>query len=341
MIDQAHILQRVKEILIRELRLPISPDELDEEEMLFDGYLGMDSRATMFIVAALEAEFGIIVLAQDVSVELFETARGLTDYIVQRLEAAPQDQPAPAYIASGGRKEIIELYEELGFPDQIPADYLERDFILLLSDLERGDRVLDVACGNGFIALEMARRHPGSQIVGVDLTPRLVQEAAARAASQGLTNAHFFVGEGEDLATSGPFNVILCRFVAHFFQDLEAFVKKCAGLLAPGGRFILSVAAAPQEPLAYELVNVLFEGFIPSFVHFHSESEFLDMIERAGLHFEWLVRRQAWEFDKEQDLHDNWADILKQRGLAPQEHPFQEAIPLVLIISARQANLSA
>ena len=97
-------------------------------------------------------------------------------------------------------------------------------------------------------------------------------------------------------------------------------------------------AAARQPSLAYELVNVLFEGFIPSFIHFHSESEFLAMIERAGLHLEWLVRRQAWEFDREQDLHDNWANILKQRGLAPQAHPFQEAIPLVLIISARQAN---
>lgn len=338
MIDQAHLLQRVKEILIRELRLPISPDELDAEEMLFDGYLGMDSRATMFIVAALEAEFGIIVLDQDVSVELFETARGLTDYIVQRLQAAPQDQPLSSYIASGERKEIIALYEQHGFPDQIPADYLERDFILLLSDLQRGDRVLDVACGNGFIALEMARRHPGSQVVGVDLAPRLVREAAEKAAGQGLTNAHFFVGEGEDLAVSGPFDVILCRFVAHFFQNLETFVEKCARLLAPNGRFILSVAAAPQEPLAYELVNVLYEGFIPSFIHFYSEPEFLAMIERAGLRFEWLVRRQAWEFDKEQNLHDNWANLLKQRGLAPQEHPFQEAIPWVLIISARRAN---
>ncbi len=81
------VLQRVKEILVRELQLPIRPDELAEDEMLFDGYLGMDSVATISIVIALEVEFGIVVLDQDVSVELFRTARCIADYVCRRLAA--------------------------------------------------------------------------------------------------------------------------------------------------------------------------------------------------------------------------------------------------------------
>ncbi len=235
------------------------------------------------------------------------------------------------------QQQIVEIFEEQDSLAPIPEDYLEREFIVLLNDWAQGSRLLDVACGNGFISLEVARRAPGVHVVGFDLTPRLIQEATEEATQEGLTNAHFFVGDAENLTIAGSFDIVLCRFAAHFFKDVPSFLRECVRLLSPGGRLTLSVAAAPSAPMLYDLVNALFEQIIPAFVHFHSEAQFLDMIQQAGLSLEWVLRRRVWEFDQE-DMRQAWKKILSKRGHCANDYLFDDALPFVLIITARKAS---
>lgn len=63
----------------------------------------------------------------------------------------------------------------------------------LLPRLRPGDRLLDVGCGPGTISVDLARRLPGGQVIGVDRSDEVVAEAAAGAAEQ--ANVSFRVAD--------------------------------------------------------------------------------------------------------------------------------------------------
>ncbi len=63
-------------------------------------------------------------------------------------------------------------------------------------DLHAGERVLDVACGNGNATLAAARRW--GRVTGIDYVPALIQRGAARATAEGLS-IDFRVGDAESL----------------------------------------------------------------------------------------------------------------------------------------------
>lgn len=71
---------RIKRMIVRTLELKIDPEEIEEDEMLFGGGLGLDSVATLEIVVGLEEEFGIEVQDEDLRVELFDSVKALADY---------------------------------------------------------------------------------------------------------------------------------------------------------------------------------------------------------------------------------------------------------------------
>lgn len=72
---------RIKRMLVQTLDLRIDPEEIEDDEMLFGGGLGLDSAATLEIVVGLEEEFGIEVEDEDLRVELFDSVKALAEYV--------------------------------------------------------------------------------------------------------------------------------------------------------------------------------------------------------------------------------------------------------------------
>ena len=87
------ISRRVKLTIVRALQLEIEPARLPDDEALFGDELGIDSIATLEIIFAIEAEFGIEVDDDDLRVELFAAVRALVDFVEARL-AEPAPDPA-------------------------------------------------------------------------------------------------------------------------------------------------------------------------------------------------------------------------------------------------------
>ncbi|HIC68159.1 MAG TPA: acyl carrier protein [Candidatus Latescibacteria bacterium] len=83
---------RVKQTIVRALQLDVEPERLADDEALFGDGLA-DSIATLEIIFAIEAEFGIDVDDDDLRVELFASVRSLVDYVEARL-AEPTPDPA-------------------------------------------------------------------------------------------------------------------------------------------------------------------------------------------------------------------------------------------------------
>src|SRR5688500_8638761 len=57
--------------------------------------------------------------------------------------------------------------------------------------VQPSDRILDVGCGAGGLALELAARTTNGSVLGVDLSSKMLDVAAKRAATRGLTNVAF------------------------------------------------------------------------------------------------------------------------------------------------------
>ena len=72
---------RVKDCVIEALELELSIDEIADDEALFEGGLGLNSIATLQVIAAVEEEFGIEVPDEDLIPELIESVRTLANYV--------------------------------------------------------------------------------------------------------------------------------------------------------------------------------------------------------------------------------------------------------------------
>lgn len=101
-------------------------------------------------------------------------------------------------------------------------------------DLQGGERVLDVACGNGNAALAAARRF--ADVTGCDYQPRLLEQARARAQAEQL-DVDFREGDAEALPFGDDeFDVVLSACGAMFAPDQERTASELVRVCRPGGR---------------------------------------------------------------------------------------------------------
>lgn len=107
-----------------------------------------------------------------------------------------------------------------------------------------GASVLDVGCGTGITAMQLADRvGPAGSVTGVDLSERMIERARLRAA--GRPEVSFVVGDV--LEVDGRFDAIFSRFGVMFFEHpVEAFAR-LRSMVRPGGRLAF---AAWRDPFS-------------------------------------------------------------------------------------------
>ena len=119
--------------------------------------------------------------------------------------------------------------------DEMLAPFADR--VLEAAALSRGERVLDVGCGNGATTLAAAELvGTEGEAIGIDLSLPMLDNARARAAERGLTNATFVAADAQVATLGGPFDAIVSRFGVMFFDDPDAACGNLVGSLGTGGR---------------------------------------------------------------------------------------------------------
>ncbi|MBI4517566.1 MAG: methyltransferase domain-containing protein [Deltaproteobacteria bacterium] len=140
------------------------------------------------------------------------------------------------------------------------AERPSRTVALELAGLKAGDRVLDLGCGTGNLALAAkAISGPQGEVYGIDAAPEMIDVARQKAARAGVA-VDFRVALAEALPfPAAYFDVVVSRLVLHHLPaELQrtAFAEVCR-VLRPGGGFAALDFAAPQSPLLRALATAL------------------------------------------------------------------------------------
>jgi ubiquinone/menaquinone biosynthesis C-methylase UbiE len=103
-----------------------------------------------------------------------------------------------------------------------------------------GRRLLDLACGQGRVARELARR--GASVTGVDLSAALIHRARAAEESDRLGIEYVVADAGDnDLFDAAAFDGVVCNFGVSDIDDLDATLRTVRRVLRPSGLFVLSL----------------------------------------------------------------------------------------------------
>jgi SAM-dependent methyltransferase len=147
-------------------------------------------------------------------------------------------EAAPNWWQTGFGPEYLALYDAF-LAERTPV---EVDQIEALLQLRAPRRILDLPCGQGRHAVELARR--GYEVTGVDLSPYMLGVAKERADAAAV-RVRWLAGDMREVLPGETFDVVLNLFTSFGYFDDEAddrrVVRAAASMLEPGGRFLLEV----------------------------------------------------------------------------------------------------
>jgi SAM-dependent methyltransferase len=176
-------------------------------------------------------------------------ARPIANLDVAQLRAAIQEEyalvatePERGFHFHTGRPLARLLgYEDAwleGIPEASVASLAGTGNPFAMGALRPGERVVDVGCGAGLDSLIAARMvGPQGAVVGVDMTPQMLDRARRSADEAGVDNVEFRHGVAEALPVPDAWaDVVISNGVLNLFPDKLAGLGEMARVLKPGGR---------------------------------------------------------------------------------------------------------
>jgi SAM-dependent methyltransferase len=167
-----------------------------------------------------------------------------------------------------------------------------------------GMAVLDLGCGDGTTALPAAER--GAEVLGVDLTAKLLAAGEARAAAAGLDNVSFQEGDASQLVDldDDRFDLTLSVFGAMFAPRPYDVAKEMVRVTRPGGRIVMGNWIPGDPTLVAQILKIAGaysppppKGFI-SPMTWGVEDEVVARFGEAGVPAELVgFERASWIFD--------------------------------------------
>jgi len=131
--------------------------------------------------------------------------------------------------------------------------------------VREGDRVVDVGCGWGDTALELARRvGPRGSVVGIDCCDSFLATARQELEQSGLQNVTFLRGDAEVALPEGEFDFAFSRFGTMFFANPVAGLRNMRRSLKPGGRMVHIVWRQPQDNPWLSMAKAEVLRFLPA-----------------------------------------------------------------------------
>jgi demethylmenaquinone methyltransferase/2-methoxy-6-polyprenyl-1,4-benzoquinol methylase len=143
------------------------------------------------------------------------------------------------------------------------------------TELGPGDSALDVCCGTGDMALELARLvTPGGHVVGCDFSEPMLDLAREKAAERGAGGVRFEWADALELPYDGErFDAVTVGFGVRNLADLDRGLREMARVLKPGGRAVILEITQPTRPPLSLFYSLWFDRIVPLLGAFSSNPE--------------------------------------------------------------------
>ena len=150
---------------------------------------------------------------------------------------------------------------------------------------EPGHRVLDLGCGTGTLAIQVKRRQPGAEVVGLDADPEMLERAKSKASEAGV-ELQLDEGYSTDLPyEDASFDRVLSTLFFHHLdpEPKRQTAREIARVLRKGGELHVADWGEPADPvMAAAFLSIrLLDGFENTAENVHGELP--RIFEEAGL----------------------------------------------------------
>ena len=143
-------------------------------------------------------------------------------------------------------------------------------------------RVLEVATGPGYVALGFAA--VCHDVVGLDLTPAVLDIAERQRHQRGLSNLRFQLGDADHLPfADGEFDIVVCRFAFHHFTDTSRVLREMTRVCRPNGTIAVEDLVTSEHPERSAYQNHFEQLRDPSHVYAYPLSRLISLFTTAGL----------------------------------------------------------
>jgi SAM-dependent methyltransferase len=151
-----------------------------------------------------------------------------------------------------------------------------------LASIKEGEIVLDLGSGAGFDCFLAANKvGQMGKVIGVDMTPEMIEKARANAAKAGYKNVEFRQGEIENLPVDDrTIDLIISNCVINLVPDKKKAFLEAFRVLKPGGRLMVSDMVLLKEPP--KAVRESVEAYVGCIAGAELKNKYLEAIKSAG-----------------------------------------------------------
>jgi SAM-dependent methyltransferase len=166
-----------------------------------------------------------------------------------------------------------------------------------LASLKKGETVLDLGAGAGIDCFLASNKvGPSGRVIGVDMTPEMIDRARENARKNGYTNVEFRLGEIEHLpAADNSIDAIISNCVINLSPEKDRVFKEALRVLKPGGRMLVSdlVLSKPLPKVIRESAEVYAACVAGAMLR----NDYLREIEAAGFGTVEVVSEKSFPAD--------------------------------------------
>ena len=187
-----------------------------------------------------------------------------------------------------------------------------------LASLKEGERVLDLGSGAGFDCF-LAAKKVGKlgKVIGVDMTPEMLDKARVNAKKGKYTNVEFRLGEIENLPVAdSSVDVIISNCVINLAPNKKRVFEEAFRVLAPKGRLMVSdIVLLKELPKSIQKNVEAYAGCISGAVH---KDKYLELMQKAGFQEVTVIDEKTYPLEyiiSESTLKD----IIKMENMTEEE----------------------
>ncbi len=197
------------------------------------------------------------------------------------------------------KSQLYEIEQLQGLPDEALLASAGCGNPTAIGDLNLGETVVDFGSGGG-IDCFIAAKAVGEQgrVIGIDMTPDMIDLARQNAINLGLPNVEFHLAEMEDTPLeSDSVDVIISNCVINLAPDKDAVFREAHRILKPGGRMFISdmVLTAPLPAHATEDA----ENWVSCLSGAEPQDVYMGRMSDAGLGDIEIMNSKPWQGKEE------------------------------------------